>query len=136
MSKWDGGSLLKLGAGLVGAYQQYDHGKDMNKRAKRNAKALEREAEETRRRESRSQKKKQSTLRSRAAASGIKLSGSTKTFLDDYINEDEKQLSWLSESAKNRASILRKEGKSAKRNSEYGAYGSFFKTASSWLQGG
>ena len=47
MSKWDGGSLLKLGAGLVGAYQQYDHGKDMDKRAKRNAKALEREAEET-----------------------------------------------------------------------------------------
>ena len=132
MSKWNAGNLLKLGAGLFGASQQYKAGKDAKKAARRNAERIRKEAAEKRRRESRSQKQKQSTLRARAAASGIKISGSTKNFLDDYINEDEKQLSWMSNAAESQASIMKKQGKAAKKNASLGAYGSFFSAASNW----
>ena len=133
MSKWSGGSLLKLGAGIFGAAQQYEHGKSLKRSADRNADRVAEENEESKRRSRREQRQRQSQLRARAAASGIKLSGSTKTFLDDQVNEDERQLSWLDRSGKSQESILRKQGKDDKKNAQYGAYGSFFKTAGSWL---
>lgn len=136
MSKWSGASLFKLGAGLFGAYQQYDAGKQADKAAKRNADRLMRESQEEQRRARKEQRQKQSTLRARAAASGVKLSGSTGTVLDNYVQEDEKQLAWLSESAKERASIIRKQGKTDKKNAQYGAYGSFFNTVGNWWGGG
>lgn len=126
-------NLFKLGSGLVAATQQYKQGKDSKRAADRNADRLEAEGAEEKRRTRREQKKRQSSLRARAAASGIKISGSTKTFLDDYIDEDERQLSWLSESTSSKSSILRKQGKDAKRNSKLGAYGTFFQTAGNWL---
>jgi|DEB0MinimDraft_3_1074331.scaffolds.fasta_scaffold19011_3 uncharacterized FAD-dependent dehydrogenase len=136
MSKWSGANLFKLGAGLFGAYQQYDAGKQAKKAADRNADRLLRESEEEKRRARRDQRQKQSSLRARAAASGIKLNGSTGTFLDKYVQEDEKQLSWLDESAKSQASIIRKQGKTDKKNAQYGAYGSFFNTVGNWWGGG
>jgi hypothetical protein len=134
MSKYSAGSLLKLGAGLFGAVSQYKAGKDAKKASRRNAERIRKEAAEKRRRESRSQKQKQSTLRARAAASGIKISGSTKNFLDDYINEDEKQLSWMTSAAESNADMMKKAGKAAKKNASLGAYGSFFSAASQWWE--
>ena len=132
-SKFSASSLLGLGAGLIGTYQQYDAGKSAEKKSRRNAKKIQVEAKEKRRRQSRANKQKQSQLRSRAAASGIKVgSGSTKTFLDDYIKEDEKQLSWLTDAANSEADLMKKNGKDAKKASQYGAYSSFFNTASNW----
>jgi hypothetical protein len=133
MSIWSADNLFKLGAGLYSVKQQYDAGRDAEKAGRRNAARLEAETEETKRRTRREQRKRQSSLRARAAASGIKLSGSTKTFLDDYVEEDERQLSWLEESGKSQASILRKQGKEERRNAQYGSYGTFLRTAGSWL---
>lgn len=127
--------LLKLGAGLYGAYRQYQAGEAAKDAADENARRVEQETAEQRRRERRRQRKAQSTLRSRAAASGIKLSsGSTQTFLNDYVEEDERQLSWLTRSGSSQASILRKQGEDDKRNMQYGAYASFFNSVGNWWQ--
>ena len=135
MSKWSTGSLLKLGAGLYSVKQQYDAGRAAKDAANRNADRAMAEAAEEKRRARRQQRKKQSALRARAAASGIKLTGSTKTFLDDYVEEDERQLSWLDRSANSRAEIMRQQGKDDEKNARYGAYASFFRTTADWVNG-
>lgn len=136
MSKWNTSSLFKLGAGLFSAYQQYEQGKNLKDAADDNADRLKAESEEEKRRMRIEQRDKQSSLRARAAASGVELSGSTSTVLSNYVDEDERQLSWLGSAADSQASIIRKEGKNAKKNSTYGAYGSFFSTVSNWWGGG
>jgi hypothetical protein len=123
------GNILKLGLGLYGAKQQYDAGKDAEKNADRNAELIERETAENTRRMKASQGRAQSTLRARMAASGIKSSGgSSKTFLDEYVKEDENQLEWLQESGASQASITRRAGKDQKSAYKSSALGSFFST--------
>ncbi len=124
---------LKLGAGLYGAKKAYDAGKSADKAARRNARRVEREGAEKKRRARQNQRRTQSTLRANAAASGVKVGGSTANYMTKYINEDERQLEWLQESIGSQADILRKAGKDAKKSGKYGAYGSFFSTVSDWL---
>jgi len=132
MSIWSADNLFKLGAGLYSARQQYKAGKRAESIAEDNAHRAKMEAEEEARRLSRSQRRNQSSLRARAAASGIKLSGSTKTYLDEYVDEDSRQLDWQKKSGKSREGLIRKQGKDQKKTAQYGAYGSFFNTMSSW----
>lgn len=125
--------LLNLGMGLYQAKQAYDAGKDAEDAADRNADRIRRENEERARRLERQQRKRQSELRARAAASGIAVSsGSTKTFLDDYIQEDERQLSWLQNSGEERAALEQKRGDEEKEKARHRATAQFFSAASNW----
>ena len=136
MSIWSVGNLAKLGSGLYSAVQQYKAGSRAEDMAEDNADRARQENEEEARRLRISQRRNQSALQARAAASGIKLSGSTSNYLDQYEEEGDKQYDWLKKSSKSREQIIKKEGKNQKKALQYGSYGSFFNAASNWWGGG
>lgn len=120
------GDIFQLGMGLASAKQQYDAGKDAEKNAKRNAEFIRRETAEQSRRLKSQQRRQQSTLRARMAASGVKMDGSSKTFLEEYVQEDERQLQWLEESGESRANLTRQAGKDEESAYRSRALSSFF----------
>lgn len=120
------GDIFSLGLKLASANQQYKAGKDAEKNAERNAELIRRETDEQARRMKSQQKRRQSTLRARMAASGTKMDGSNKTFLEEYVEEDERQLEWLQESGDSRAALTLRAGKDDKSALQTRAFTSFF----------
>ncbi len=122
------GNVLRLATGLYTAKQQYDAGKQAEEIQDRNAQRVREETAEQARRLDLDQRRARAQLVARAEASGLKTTGSTSVYLDEFDKENTHQLDWLNRSGESRASIFEDIGDNQKESLQYGAFGSFFKS--------
>lgn len=125
-------SWVGMAASGYNAYSQYQSGKQAEDIANMNASNMRRETEEEARRLERQQKMNQASMRARAAASGIKLDGSSALYIDEQKKEDKRQLDWMKEAGENRALLTQVEGSYNRRNAEYSSYGTLLSGIATW----
>ena len=95
--------VVATAVSAFGAYSSYKEGKEAKKDAKR-------ESEENIRRANAEDKARLAETRARAAASGIRSSGSPSTHLSAMEEEQRKQTRWMKKSGDARASSLGRQG--------------------------
>jgi len=137
------GSVMSYKSQSAAASAQKDAARDAQRLAEMNAVASERETAQEAENLARQQGKEQAINRARAAATGMAGGGSLDMVMDEQKNIHGKEMSWLQQSGKSRADILRRQGdtayktgmaqasslRSQAKGSLIGGAGSFFGTA-------
>ncbi len=111
-------------------------GKDAEKLARQNAQNTQMEAERDARLEGKANAAELSQGRARLAASGVKMSGSGMSYLDELEATGRERENWIRKSGKSRADIERQEGKTARKQSKYQAMGQAFSGATDTFKTG
>lgn len=114
---------ISAGASLIGARKQKKAGKEAQRLADQNAARQRKETEETVRRTGASQRQAFGLTRAAGAASGIRGGGSTAQYLEEMQKTFQEDLDWITESGGSQESIMRAEGRLAKKQASAGAWG-------------
>ena len=122
-------AVASLAAGAYSANEQRKAGKKQSRIASDNAARERAESEEAARRHEQAQGAQLSEAKARAAASGVKTSGSQLGFLERLEESQGKELDWMKTSGASRASIAERTGKVNASITSSGALGSLMQGA-------
>lgn len=127
-------AVASLALGALGAVGQFASASDAEKAARRDAKNAAMENEEALRQERKANLAEESTARSRAAATGMLISGSLGEYLDEQASENRGYEAFMKRAGKSRVSTIKKAGKDAKTAGRWAALGSLGSTLGSGAQ--
>lgn len=99
-------TAVSAGISLYGGYKEREAGKD-------NARLMREETTESLKRLKKTQDRNVSAMRARAAASGVKVTGSQAKFIKSKASEYESERKWMAKVGASRAEIARETGDTA-----------------------